>query len=320
MKTPFITFIIPFYNLPLALLKECLDSILKLSLQHDEREIIIIDDGSDYSPVNELQDYADHIIFIRKKNGGLSDARNMGLRMATGRFIQFVDGDDCLIPASYEQCLDVARFQAPDIVMFDFTDNPDEESDILPVEGPVSGTQFMLKNNIKATACGYIFRRDVLMNLRFTTGIVHEDEEFTPQLLIRCERMFHLTVKAYYYRKRSESITSQKSTQWKERRMNDMHIVIQNLNKIADTLPSIDRQAMQRRVAQLTMDYIYNIIILFRKRDALDRRLEQLRSEGLFPLPDRKYTRKYQWFRKMTNSKIGLGALFYALPLLRRER
>jgi len=320
MSTPLITFIIPIYNLPLTLIKECLDSILKLSLRRDEREIIVIDDGSDYSPVNELQEYTDDLIFIRKSNGGLSDARNMGLRMAAGQFIQFIDGDDCLIPAAYDQCLDVARFQSPDMVMFDFTDNPDEESDILPLESPVTGTEFMLKNNIKATACGYIFRKDVLLNLRFTTGIVHEDEEFTPQLIIRCERLFRLTVKAYCYRTRTGSITHRGDGQWKERRLDDMHTVILSLNNIADTLPNTDRQAMQRRVAQLTMDYIYNIIVMTRKRSVLDERLQQLRNEGLFPLPDRKYTKKYRWFRKITSNNIGLEILLHMLPLLRRER
>lgn len=318
MKSPLITFIIPVYNLPLTLIKECLDSIMALSLQSEEREIIIVDDGSDYSPINELSEYADEVIFVRQKNGGLSAARNMGLRMATGKYIQFVDGDDCLIPASYEQCLDVARFKNPDMVMFDFTHNPDEESDILPVSEHVTGTEYMLKNNIHATAWGYIFRKDVLMNLRFTTGLLHEDEEFTPQLIIRCERIFCLKVKAYYYRERTGSITQNKGMEWKERRINDLHSIILKLNKIADTLPSTDRQAMQRRVAQLTMDYIYNVIVLIHKRNVLKDLLEQLKQEGLFPLPDRKYTTKYQLFRKMTNSKIGLEILFNTLPILKK--
>ena len=318
-KQPIVTFIIPFYNLPLKLLKECLDSILILSLRRNEREIIVVDDGSDYSPINELQEYADDIIYIRKKNGGLSDARNMGLHIATGKFVQLVDADDCLIPSTYEQCLDVVRFKQPDMVMFDLTLNPDEEQDIIPPEAPVSGTEYMLKNNIKGSACGCIFRKAVLMNLRFTTGILHEDEEFMPQLIIRCEKVYKMQCKAYFYREREGSIVHKKDERWKHRRVNDLHTVILRLSAIADTLPTADRQAMQRRVAQLTMDYIYNTIVLLRNRSELDKRLEQLRKEGLFPLPDKKYTRKYQWFRKLTNSKMGLGILSYTLPLLKKE-
>ena len=77
---------------------------------------------------------------------------------------------------------------------------------------------------------------------------------------------------------------------------------------------------MERRVAQLTMDYIYNTIVLTRQRSELDKRVEQLRSEGLFPLPDRDYTTKYNWFRRLTNSQAGLALLMKTLPLANKER
>ena len=62
------------------------------------------------------------------------------------------------------------------------------------------------------------------------------------------------------------------------------------------------------------------IIIETRSRHFLDRKLASLRSEGLFPLPDRHYTTKYTWFRRMTNSSLGLSLLMRALPLLKKER
>ena len=73
---------------------------------------------------------------------------------------------------------------------------------------------------------------------------------------------------------------------------------------------------MQRRTAQLTMDYIYNVIVLTRSRHYLDRQLEELGKIGLFPLPDRDYTQKYKWFRRMTNSSIGRTILMRTLPIL----
>ena len=86
------------------------------------------------------------------------------------------------------------------------------------------------------------------------------------------------------------------------------------------SLPQNERQAMQRRIDQLTMDYIYNIIILTRSRHYLDRKLAILKREGLFPLPDRNYTTKYKWFRRLTNSGLGLKLLVNILPLLKKER
>jgi hypothetical protein len=68
------------------------------------------------------------------------------------------------------------------------------------------------------------------------------------------------------------------------------------------------------------MDYIYNIIMLTHSRQQLDQRLAELRSEGLFPLPNRNYTTKYTWFRRLTNSRLGLSILLRTLPLTRKER
>ena len=51
-----------------------------------------------------------------------------------------------------------------------------------------------------------------------------------------------------------------------------------------------------------------------------DAQLEELRKKGLFPLPDKDYTSKYKWFRRLSNTKIGLAFLMRTLPLIKRER
>jgi glycosyltransferase involved in cell wall biosynthesis len=119
-QQPLVSFIIPTYNLPEPLLRECIESIMALSLREYEREIIVVDDGSKRAAIACLGDIADTIIYIRQKNSGLSAARNRGIQNASGLYLQFVDGDDLLISNLYEHCLDLARFQKPDMVMFDF--------------------------------------------------------------------------------------------------------------------------------------------------------------------------------------------------------
>ena len=59
---------------------------------------------------------------------------------------------------------------------------------------------------------------------------------------------------------------------------------------------------------------------LTRDRQCLNQRIEELRSKGLFPLPDRDYTTKYKWFRRMTNSEIGRRMLMRLLPMMEKER
>ena len=61
---PLVSFILTYYNLPVPMLCECIDSILALSLQPTEREIIVIDDGSDTSPMNGLMHYGDDIVYM----------------------------------------------------------------------------------------------------------------------------------------------------------------------------------------------------------------------------------------------------------------
>ena len=320
-RQPLVTFIVTAYNLPVAQLRQCLDSIRALSLNAAEREIILVDDGSDEPPISALADYQDDILYIRQRNAGLSAARNRGIEMATGEFLQFVDGDDYLLQAAYEHCLDQVRYGGADVVMFDLTDDTtgSQPADFNATDMD-SGTELMAHHNIQGSACGYLFRRHILGELRFTPGIYHEDEEFTPQLLLRAERICSTDAQAYFYRRRQQSITGAADVRTVVRRLADKRQVISRLSAMADTLPNNDRLALQRRVAQLTMDYIYTIIIETRSRHFLDRKLASLRSEGLFPLPDRHYTTKYTWFRRMTNSSLGLSLLMRALPLLKKER
>lgn len=315
MEKPLISFILTYYNLPVQMLCECIDSIMALSLRPVEREIIVVDDGSETSPMNDLLTYGGNIIYVRQENKGLSEARNTGIQMARGEYLQFVDGDDLLVQTAYEHCIDLIRFSHPEMVVFNFTHSGGEDKTYQDQEIQ-SGTDYMRNHNIRGTACGYLFQRAILGNLRFTPGILHEDEEFTPQLLLRAEGVCVTDAEAYLYRQRSGSIITDSHVRQKLRRLNDARGIISRLNIMADRSPAADRTALQRRIAQLTMDYLYNVIRQTRSRHYLDRKIEGLRREGLFPLPDRNYTTKYVWFRRLTNSQAGRTILLRIIPHL----
>ena len=321
-RKPLVSFILTYYNLPVELLTACINSILALSLQPAEREIIVVDDGSDSSPMNELMAYGSDIIYIRKDNGGLSTARNKGIEIASGEYIQFVDADDRLLTAPYEHCLNIVRGDKEvDVLLFDFTHQP--TVDMMPTqETPkvMSGAEFMRHHNLHGMACGYLFRSSTCGDLRFTPGIYHEDEEFTPQLLLRAEKVCATSQKAYYYNKRQGSITTHTDEAHAEKRLKDHLYVIRSLAATADHLPHNDRLAIERRIHQLAMDYIYKSIVEKRSLPSVEEHLDELKSLCLYPLPDRNYTAKYNWFRRMTNSKIGLTLLTQILPRIRKER
>ena len=71
------------------MIKKCIHNLLLLSLSKEEREIILVDDGSDISLINEITEIRDDLIYIRQKNNGLSAARNVGIKMASGKYIHF---------------------------------------------------------------------------------------------------------------------------------------------------------------------------------------------------------------------------------------
>ena len=323
-KKPLVSFIITYYNLPVQMLFECIDSLLALALLPAEREIIVIDDGSEVSPMNGLMQYGDDIIYVRQKNAGVSVARNTALQMAKGKYIQIIDGDDMLLKAPYEHCLNIIRIDPDtDMVMFDFTksQSPTSSSRTYTTSNKMSGASYMNNHNMHGAVWCCLFREAIRGTLEFSPGIYYgEDEEFTPQLLVRAETIYSTDAQAYYYRQRNTSAVHKGDENSKQKRLNDTRTVIDRLNDMSDHLPHNDRLAMQRRVAQLTMDYIYNIIMLTHSQKELDERLEELHKKGLFPLPDRNYSQKYKWFRKMTNSKTGRFLLLHSLPLLKKER
>jgi glycosyltransferase involved in cell wall biosynthesis len=301
---PLISFIITTYNLPKQLLVEAIESAMNLTLSKKEREIIVVDDGSDtIDTLKDIQEIANNIIYIRQANQGLSAARNTALRIAQGQYIQFIDGDDKLLRTPYEHCLDIMRYHNPDIVIFEST-NKNSKTIPFNYNGPVTGAEYMRNNNVKASACSYLFKKNTLGSLQFPLNILHEDEEFTPQLLLRCERVFTTQAEAYFYRQRKGSIMHPTSKQKLTKSLNDTEQVIYHLQEISLNLPEEERVAIERRIAQLTMDYIYNMCKSHSSNE-VEKAVERLSKHNLFPLPDKKYTKKYNLFRKATMTSWG---------------
>ena len=319
---PLVSFIVTCYNLPVDMLCECIDSILKLNLETAEREIIVVDDGSDVSPINDLLKYGDDIIYIRQKNGGVSVARNTAMDMAKGQYIQLVDGDDYLLEIPYEYCLDLIRnCSNVDVVMFDFTHKSDKASAAFNPPIIKNGPEILRTENIRGAACCCLFRQAVRGKLAFTPGIAYgEDEEFTPQLLIRAESVYITDAQAYFYRERTTSAVHQTDEASIQKRLSDTKEVILHLSRLADISPQSDKIALQRRVAQLTMDYLYNTILLTRSEEKLDETIDDLRKNNLFPLPNHPYSTKYTWFRRLSNSALGRKILLTTLPIMKKER
>lgn len=311
--SPLVSFIITTSKHQKEYLVECIKSILQLSLNPKEREIILIDDGSDICPLNDLAEYLPNIIYLRQPNQGVSVARNYGMKIATGKYIQFIDGDDYILKAAYEHCLDIVRYHQPDIVTFNYCKNNKNIEPSYELPTPVTGTDFLNNNNLHGAAWSYIFRHSIVESLQFTPGIVYgEDEEFTPQLFLRAERIFKINTEAYFYRDNKNSVSHQYHKEKIQLRMDNSMAVLLHLQQLLDKIPVAERQALNRRIAQLTMDYLYNNIRLNHSLISLNKCIKQLRSHGLYPLPDKDYTKKYTMFRKAISTYLGrIGLLLF---------
>lgn len=224
-KCPLISIIIPVYNVQ-DYLDECIESVINQS--YFNLEIILVDDGSpDKSPIicEKWAQKDSRIIVIHKKNGGLSSARNAGLKIAKGKYISFIDSDDFITNNAIEIMFN--RINSDDTIgivsglIYRYQDGIcstfKKEWDIKH-EFIVPAKEFLLKAmdmSISYTVWNKLYRRDLLANVLFREGRNNEDVLFMYELGKEIKRkkysMVNIPQYVYYYRLRPNSIcTSQK--------------------------------------------------------------------------------------------------------------
>ncbi len=287
-KMIFISFIIPVYNTPKELLERCLQSIRALPLEPNQREIIIVDDGSD-APYN-----VSDAKVIRQEHQGVSQARNEGMKHAQGTYIQFIDADDELALNHYRAVLITLWKKQPDILAFAFNTAHRRPRPW----GISSGTHYLRHYNIFGSVCAYTFQRQLIQNYTFNPQLSYgEDEEFTAKVLLDSKRLIVMDRPAYFYHKTKSSVTAQHNAEAIQQRLNDTFAVIRNLDWYLYHLEGAQYKALQRRIRCLACDYLHNTKRLIankkERKAALEQAREQLRSLSLYPLPLKFYSLRY---------------------------
>lgn len=305
---PLISFIVYNHDTKPASLSECLDSIAQLSLAAADREIIVVDDAETADSLNMLIGKEDEIMYIHQRHIGVSAACTLGLRMSTARYIQFVSRNDRLLRAPYEHCLDIARYHNPDVVFYKHTDNPNDATTPFTYEGPMLGSTYMKANTIQAAKIGYLFEKNMIVSDEFNERIADKNE-FLTKLLLRSERFYYTD--AYAYLASQQAAQSAADSSAHANRLAETEKTLVNMLKLV--VPETDRPALSRRIAQLTMDYLCDVIRTTHDKKTLVKTMERLARKGLYPLPDRNYTKKYAYFRKMIGNPITRNLLFYLI-------
>ena len=294
---PLISFIVTYHNEPEDYLEACLQSIQALSsFSEEEAEIVLVDDGSRVPPTFVG---SAGIHYVRQEHAGLSVARNTGIKYSRGKYLQFVDADDYIISGVYESVIEQIRGKGVDVILFRMTKKavqnktkrafqvkPNSCHAISSTKGQYAGCHFLQHHNLRAAAWGYVFKREILGDLRFYPGLLHEDELFTPQLFLRAKSLLELKTEAYFYRQHEGTITHSKSLGMIFKRLDDTLFIIRELY-------SLHNPVLERRVRQLTLDYLQKIWTTTHSSRELFLRSHELRKEGFLPLPVRFYSLRY---------------------------
>ena len=179
-----------------------------------------------------------------KPNGGLSSARNYGLDRATGEYVLFVDSDDVIESDTLKKIAEALdQFGEVDAVFFDGVEDDSVHQDPMrrvpleQVQCADNGKQYLLEHfrdrNLNVEACLYAYRRTFLNehDLRFREGILHEDVEFTPRIMMQCGKVVELPDQLYHYLVRENSISTQKN---KEKNIRDLFQTLREQNQMAE--------------------------------------------------------------------------------------
>lgn len=212
--TELITVIIPVYKVE-EYLDACIVSVINQT--YTNLEIILVDDGSPDrcgEICNIWQKKDQRIRVIHKENGGLSDARNAGLQIANGKYILFVDSDDCISPIMAETLFSALQYYSADIAECDYLsfnasipDNKTAEEQGWKIFTSEEALSSLLEGAVfKYPVWNKIYSKKVLNNIRFEIGKLHEDVFFTYQAFGQSEKIVKVSKKLYYYRQRENSI------------------------------------------------------------------------------------------------------------------
>lgn len=211
---PLISVIVPIYNVE-KYLDRCVGSIINQTYKN--LEIILVDDGSPDNCPKMCDDYAkkdSRIKVVHKENGGLSDARNAGMKFATGEYVSFIDSDDYISLDFYKTLLQAIIDNDSDIVecsVVKFYENEkfDEYSDDLKVTNydTLDGLEGLINENpFKQHVWNKLYKTNIALDIPYAVGKLNEDEFWTYQIFGKAKKVTRINKTMYYYFQRGSSI------------------------------------------------------------------------------------------------------------------
>lgn len=210
---PLISIVIPVYKTE-AYLDRCVQSVLNQT--YGNLEIILVDDGSPDRCPQLCDSWAEkdsRIRVVHKENGGLSDARNAGLKIADGALICFIDGDDWIEPLYVQSMYDAIRINDCDAAGCAYRKCADEACGGVPdayqtrVMDRMTAMSELIDNRaVQQVVWNKLYKRELIEGILFEKGKYHEDEFWSYQVFARMNRYAAIDYVGYNYFQRTDSI------------------------------------------------------------------------------------------------------------------
>lgn len=287
---PKVSIIVPVWNVEKTI-EKTIQSILKQKMK--EIEIILVNDGSTDNSEKILKKYKEQyqnkIKVVNKTNGGLSSARNEGVKIANGEYIAFLDGGDYInenLLAELENYIN----QKIDLIKFKMTLVDSKGNKIKKIEGPIfekcCGEEAFLKlfgkDNYLEVACVYLYRKEFFKQNHFKYnennyhqnygGAYHEDFGLTPLILLKAKTVVSVENYGYYYIQDENSITRNDNYDKQIDKANDLLIHYDTM------IEFLKKNDISPKAQEQIKAYYTNIIIL-KLRDLKKEEQEKYKEE-----------------------------------------
>jgi len=273
--------VIPVYNTR-EVLEECVRSAQNQTFDAQRYEIILVDDGSDDGSetlCDALARKDPRIIVLHQRNQGLSAARNIGIRIANGKYILFLDSDDTITANACADLYRISKDQTYDMIVTNLTYVYEKEERMLRHDARqkqvMSGKAYLLHelkhHTMHMAAVLNVYRRSFFMDhkLSFKPGIYHEDEEFTPRAFLCADSIYVSDLCFYRYRMRNDSITNRKDLY---RNVHDLYETLQELELLYEK----EKEPLRAYLKESLLEkYLY----MYAKANVCDAKYDAIRNK-----------------------------------------
>lgn len=314
-----LSIILPVYNVE-NFIADCFDSLLNQDLDKSEYEIICVDDGSpdnSYKVIEEYQSRNENIRLIRQQNGGVSTARNNGLKEANGKYVWYIDPDDYILPNCLKKIISAMEEHDADVCTFNYKEVA-ENSSSKDIEE--KDFKFTIATDYSSTGscCFHVVRRDyllkheIILNKELGYG---EDYLWSFQINYRVHVGIKTEETLYFYRQRLGSAMHGKTKEKQVKHMNDMI----SLAKVYDieferckeeNLPKKVLKNVKRRKMLCVQSVVFDLVKIANGKKEIKDKLGELKTQGLYPY-------RIQWWylgAKELNPKFINRLVFLLLP------